>query len=743
MNNLFSPRRVCHKPLRATMLFLLASIVGALGANRADAATFANFEDAQLVIGQADFTSSNTTNPAQNTTPKALDVAYSSQGAVAVASENGRVLLFNSLPTSNGANADVVVGKPNFFSLASGSSASLMSTCPGVAFSTDGNKLIVSDSTNNRILIWNSIPTQNGQAADVVIGQTDFTSNTGGTSTTKLSVPQDVTVSSDGKLLVTDYNNSRVLIYNSIPTSNGAAADVVIGQPDFTTHMVGGGGLNQLGYPHYTTVSPDGKLFVSDEITHSVRIWNSIPISNGASANVIIGSSGSSGTSATQFSTPLGVAVSSTGQLAIADTNNSRVLIYDSTPTQNGAAADVVLGQPDFTSQATNNGGRSAKSFSEPTGVEFVPDGRLMVADYETGRVTVFDTSLVPPHVESLSPVGVSDKVGNKRTFTLTMSDANGFRDIREMWLLINRQLDWTDGATLIYRPSASSPTDGQLFLRRGNDFLPPITIGTGASSSAVLDNGAVRVVGSDVNVSVANSSIILTLPLTIRDGLVGTNGLFARAQDSAGTVDPASLADDSGFVREGSYTVASQFSGATNSTPTLSKLNPGATTTKLNGSGIAPAAQNFGFFAKDEDGTGDIQEMWLLAGPARGWAHSATFIYYPRTRRLVLRSDDGNNFLGGGQIGSPGIIENNQVRVDLSKVKLTIYTDGKSLGLTLPLQAKSGLLGANKVWLRVQDNSGATAPNGDALGFVQSGTWNVGQSPSTQATDAPSNGNS
>ncbi len=347
----------------------------------------------------------------------------------------------------------------------------------------------------------------------------------------------------------------------------------------------------------------------------------------------------------------------------------------------------------------------------------------------------------VAPTVDSVSPQGASDAVGAKRTFTLTMSDANGAKDIREMWLLINTQLDWSAGATLIYRPSASSPTNGQLFLRRGDDFLPPITIGTGASSSDVLDNGAVRVVATDVSVSASGNSITLTLPLTIRDGLVGSNLLFARAQDSDGATDPASLTGEFGFVREGSYTVTPQFTGGINSAPTLSKLTPGATYTTLNGSGVAPSVQTFGFFAQDTNGIGDIESLWFLAGPILDWGHSATFVYYPRTRRLVLRSDDGNSFLGGGQIGTAGIIENSQVRVDLSKVKLNIYSDGKTLGLSLPLQAKSGLLGANKVWLRVQDNSGATSPGSDNLGFVQSGTWSV--KAATLEDPKPSNGQS
>ncbi|BCM88801.1 hypothetical protein IAD21_00643 [Abditibacteriota bacterium] len=354
------------------------------------------------------------------------------------------------------------------------------------------------------------------------------------------------------------------------------------------------------------------------------------------------------------------------------------------------------------------------------------------------------------PTVDSVSPQGVTDTVGTKRPFTLVMSDGNGARDIREMWLLINTQLDWSSGATLIYRPSTSDPTRGQLFLRRGDAFLPPITIGSGGGASGVLDNGAVRVVGSDVTVSVSKdgNSITLTLPVTVREGLAGENTLFARVQDGEGATDPSAQPGEFGFVRkmnvrDGHYTVWSPTRMANNTPPKLSDLTPGATYTTLNAQGIAPAPQTFGFFVKDEDGTTDIESVWFLAGKVRDWAHSATFVYYPRTRRLVLRSDDGQSFLGGGQIGMPGIIENSQVKVDLSRVILRIYPDGKSLGLSLPLQGKTGLLGHNSIWLRVQDTRGATSTDGDPLGFARKGGWDLEANKKKDAPPKPSNGNS
>ncbi|RZA14459.1 MAG: hypothetical protein EOP02_26500, partial [Proteobacteria bacterium] len=309
------------------------------------------------------------------------------------------------------------------------------------------------------------------------------------------------------------------------------------------------------------------------------------------------------------------------------------------------------------------------------------------------------------PVIESVTPQNASDEVGAKRLFTVTASDPNGAGDILDMWLLINDRLNWSEGAIFIYIPSTTSPTSGQLYLRKGDSFLPPIAITNGVgSSSDSLDNGALRIFGNEVQVSSSGNSITLSVNALVRDGLFGNNTLFARVQDRDDAVDAASLTGDMGYVRFGPYNVTSQFPAQSNSLPTLSKLTPGASYTTLTAQGLAPKAQPFGFFAKDENGLSDIESVIFLAGRTRSWGHSASFIFVPRTRRLYLLSDDGSTFLGGGQIGAAGILENSQVRVDMAQVKFLIYPDGKSMGLSLPLQAKSGLIGQNKIWLRVQD---------------------------------------
>ncbi|UCD55253.1 MAG: hypothetical protein JSV93_00205, partial [Candidatus Omnitrophota bacterium] len=139
----------------------------------------------------------------------------------------------------NNMSADVVIGQADFTSQ-TGNPAGVKANSlwrPGIVF-TDGKRLFITESDNNRVLIYNSIPTSNNASADVVIGQADFISNTlnqGSIGANTLYFPSGVC--SDGKrLFIADQKNNRVLIYNSIPTSNNASADVVIGQVNFTAN---------------------------------------------------------------------------------------------------------------------------------------------------------------------------------------------------------------------------------------------------------------------------------------------------------------------------------------------------------------------------------------------------------------------------------------------------------------------------------------------------------------------------
>jgi hypothetical protein len=98
-----------------------------------------------------------------------------------------------------------------------------------------GNGLAVADYGNNRVLLWlNRVPNSFSDMPDLVLGQPDFiqsSPNLGKGLPLRNSLSRPAGVFSDGtRIGVVDSGNNRVLIWNSIPNINNSPADIIIGQ---------------------------------------------------------------------------------------------------------------------------------------------------------------------------------------------------------------------------------------------------------------------------------------------------------------------------------------------------------------------------------------------------------------------------------------------------------------------------------------------------------------------------------
>ena len=303
---------------------------------------------------------------------------------------------FAAPPFTTGEAAVVVVGEPNMTTNSGGAAANLFSGVDGVW--SDGTKLVVADSGNNRILIFNTIPTDNNASADVVIGQNDMAShsaNQGGGSAAAYGMSFPTAVTSDGtKLVVNDEGNSRVLVYNTIPTTNNALADVVIGQNDFVSRS-GNQGSSAQAYTlsgNYDVYAFGGSLYIADASNNRVLVYNTIPTNNDAPANIVIGQNDfthstanqGGGVSATTLSHPQGIWASGS-KLFVMDQSNRRALIYSPIPTSNNAAAYLALGQPDLVNGASHS--ISSATFAGNPYDVFSDGTSLLVPDYSANRV--------------------------------------------------------------------------------------------------------------------------------------------------------------------------------------------------------------------------------------------------------------------------------------------------------------------------------------------------------------------
>lgn len=388
--------------------------------------SYKSWQSATLLIGQSDWDQQNTTLD-QSTIRAPSSAAISAKNVLVVGQQGlgltppmteGRILIWNAVPAANGANADVVLGKSDFTDDVGGCTADRVNSINGVCFSPDGEKIIGVDYGNNRVLIWNSIPTVNGTAADVVVGQPDFVTNSTGTSASKMNGPLDAYVLPDGKLVVSDAGNNRVLIWNEIPTVNGTDADVVIGQPDFTSNAAGNG-TNGLSGPWGLSYSPEGQLFIVDRLNERILVYNDVPSANGAAADQVIGQTDfvttTTGTGKSKFYRPLGVTISPESKMAVCEFFNHRTMVYNQIPASNGGAANHVLGQPYFDENYTFNDGYSQmdlttsddRNMQYAYATRFDLNGRLLVVGRDMRRVMMYGET--PTETSDLEVNIVSD----------------------------------------------------------------------------------------------------------------------------------------------------------------------------------------------------------------------------------------------------------------------------------------------------------------------------------------------
>ena len=230
---------------------------------------------------------------------------------------------------------------------------------------SDGEKLIVADAWNHRVLIWHSMPTENGQAADVVIGQPDFESNEPntkgiGANPTERSLNWCYGVFSDGeRLWIADTGNRRVLFFNKIPTENYAAADGVIGKSNFNERDYDNADAI---WPYSVKISPEGKMAITDTQYYRILLWNDWQKAFTQKADAIIGQKDFDSSGANQYGLyPQAHTLNwcydtcfYKNGIFVADAGNSRVLWFDNTPSVFNAAATNLIGKKDFNTGSEN-----------------------------------------------------------------------------------------------------------------------------------------------------------------------------------------------------------------------------------------------------------------------------------------------------------------------------------------------------------------------------------------------------
>lgn len=287
----------------------------------------------------------------------------------------------------------------------SGVGATTLNVPTGIA--ADAETLVVADAWNHRVLIWHGHPDRSNRPADVVLGQADFTGGLANRGTAApradtLNWCYGVAIA-DGRLFVADTGNRRMLVWDTIPTRNSTPADLVLGQTDFTTRDENAGapaGASGMRWPHTICVA-DGMVLVPDAGNNRVMVWRQMPTRNGAPCDFVLGQTDVTSVdhnraayypTATAMSMPYGLTRQG-DRIAVADTANSRLVGFEIDVLDMGADATSLTGQRTFEAKGDNRWGPPVRdSLCWPYGVAACGE-TLIIADSGNSRVLLWEAA--------------------------------------------------------------------------------------------------------------------------------------------------------------------------------------------------------------------------------------------------------------------------------------------------------------------------------------------------------------
>jgi len=460
------------------------------------ATAFTKGDYADLVIGQRDLLSTAPEGPSADlstglSSPVGLTVDAKGNLYV-IDAGNNRVLRYPApfAQTSELLAVDLILGQPDLNSKApnGGQTAPTANTLAlsngggvyraGLAFDAQGN-LWVSDPGNNRVLSYPASAfasgTGNQPAADLVLGQNDFSSTSLPANQTRsgknyLSQPSGLAFDPQGRLFIADSSN-RVVVYKP-PFAIGQTSVRVMGvvttpnAPVVSASTLGAVDSSGHAIPPQAVFFIGNNPYVVDTGNARILGYNPFPqwpIESAAfspPAQTVIGQVGFASAqsnqglaqpNATTFAGPqpnpfVGGPVSAVfdgmGNLYVADSGNNRVLAFPEQQTGNFNTASRLLGQSDFEYTSLNEIDGREVGFSGNTGSCSV-NGSL---PFLLGGSAVIDGSSTMPHLYVADPL-------NNRVL--------GYRDYRKVnaGVAADLVIGQPDLSTALVNYPSNSPT--------------------------------------------------------------------------------------------------------------------------------------------------------------------------------------------------------------------------------------------------------------------------------------------
>jgi hypothetical protein len=286
------------------------------------------------------------------------------------------------------------------------------------------------------------------------------------------------------------------------------------------------------------------------------------------------------------------------------------------------------------------------------------------------------------PTVTGVSPNAGS---GPSQTFTVGLSDANGYEDISGATILFNSVINGENACFLFYSRAANT-----VYLFRDSDGtwqgLLPGSAGTVSNANCTLS-------GSALSITRSGTAISLVLPISFQAGFVGTKNIYVSVNDQTNRT--------SGWVTSGTWTPAVVVAA-----PTVTGISPNT------GIGLA---QTFTVQLADASGAADIASAAVRINTTNSASNGCSLSYDRAGGVFSLFQDATSSWLSLAP-GSGSSISN--ANCTLSGTGLGVSMSGNTLTMTLPLTFKAGFSGTKNIYISATDAGGLSS------NWVTAGSW-------------------
>lgn len=215
-------------------------------------------------------------------------------------------------------------------------------------------------------------------------GATGYSGDGGAATSAELSFPSGVAVDKLGNIYIADNSNNVIREVNA-----GGIISTIAGTG--TAGFSGDGGAAssaQLNLPVGVAVDSSGNVYIADYNNQRIRKITTSGIISTYAGNGIIGFSGDgAAASSAELDMPYGVAVDITGNVYVADENNNRIRIINTSGTISTFAGNGTQGYSGDGAAAT------AAELNNPGGVAVDRSGNVYIADDNNERIRKVNTS--------------------------------------------------------------------------------------------------------------------------------------------------------------------------------------------------------------------------------------------------------------------------------------------------------------------------------------------------------------